>query len=174
MSDPTIPAYQALLYAVVRGTNAQLVYEIGVRNGYSTRAILEALDKTGGRLVSCDIADCQAVIQDEGLQRRWTFYQTTSKTFASMLSVWVAHADVIYIDSSHEYADVRADVIGMWPLLKVGGVMIMHDTLAFPDGSGRVLAWLQHRGAEAVNLPFTNGFGVIVKTQEGLLREIAT
>jgi len=65
MSDPTLPAYQALLYAIVRGTNAKLVYEIGVRQGFSTRAILEALSKTGGRLVSCDIVDCQAAIQDD-------------------------------------------------------------------------------------------------------------
>jgi len=163
MSDPTLPAYQALLYAVVRGVEAQLVYEIGVRDGYSTRAILEALNKTGGRLTSCDIADCQAVIQDADLQRRWTFFQTSSERFASLLS---KPADVIYIDGSHEHADVRADVIGMWPLLKVGGVMILHDTLSFPDGPGRVLTWLQHRGIEAVNLPFHNGFGIAHKTQE--------
>ena len=81
-------------------------------------------------------------------------------------------ADVVYIDGSHEYADVRADVVGMWPLLKVGGVMILHDTLSFPDGPGRVLTWLQHRGVEAVNLPFHNGFGVVHKTQERGLQEV--
>jgi len=163
MSDPTLPAYQSLLYAIIRGTEAQLVYEIGVRKGYSTAAILEALDKTGGRLTSCDIADCQAVIQDDRLRAGWTFQQMDSKRFAS---VHIAKADVIYIDGSHEPADVRADVIGMWPLLKVGGVMILHDTLSFPDGPGRVLAWLQHRGIEAINLPMINGMGLIHKTQE--------
>ena len=166
MSDPTLPAYQALLYAVVRGVGAQLVYEIGVRDGHSTRAILGALEKTGGRLVSCDIADCQAVIQDRDLRKRWTFFQTNSEGFATLLTV---PADVIYIDGSHKYADVRADVIGMWPLLKAGGVMILHDTLSCPDGPGRVLTWLQHRGIEAVNLPFKNGFGLIHKTQEGAI-----
>jgi len=168
MNDPTLPAYQSFLYAVVRGTEAQLVYEIGVRQGYSTVAILEALDKTGGYLVSCDVADCQAVIQDEGLQRRWAFFQSSSEGFPSLLSM---PADVIYIDGSHKYADVRADVIGMWPLLKVGGVMILHDTLSFPNGPGRVLAWLQHRGIEAINLNMINGMGLIHKTQEGLLQE---
>ena len=169
MKDPTLPAYQALLYALVRGTEAQLVYEIGVRNGYSTRAILEALDKTGGRLISCDVADCELAIQDHDLRARWSFYQTDSKRFASALAV---PADVIYIDGSHEYADVRADVIGMWPLLKVGGVMILHDTLAYPDGPGRVLAWLQHRGIEAISLPMINGMGLIHKTQGMLLVDV--
>ena len=156
MSDPTIPAYQALLYAIVRGTEAQLVYEIGVRDGYSTRAILEALNKTGGLLVSCDTEDCGDVIQDDKLRARWTFCWIDSKRFASGRG---EPADVIYVDGSH-------NVIGMWPLLKVGGVMILHDTLAFPDGPGRVLTWLQHRGIEAVNLPFHNGFGIVHKTQE--------
>ncbi len=181
-SDPTIPAYQALLYAIVRGTEAQLVYEIGVRDGYSTRAILEALDKTGGRLVSCDIADCQAVIQDEDLRQRWTFWHGTSEDMLYRESwretprtrkLLRIEADVIYIDGSHEHADVKADVVGMWPLLKVGGVMILHDTLAFPDGPGRVLTWLQHRGIEAINLPFRNGFGVVHKTQEVLLDDVS-
>lgn len=168
MSDPTLPAYRALLSAIVLGVGAQLVYEIGVRDGHSTRAILEALDETGGELLSCDTGNYGDAIQDEKLRHRWLFIRSNAKHFISLL---YKLADIIYIDGSHEYADVRADVIGMWPLLKVGGVMILHDTLAYPGGPGRVLTWLQHKGIEAINLPFKNGFGLIHKTQERGLNE---
>lgn len=151
-------AYRALLYALTLGLDAQLVYEVGVRRGHSTRAILKALVKTGGRLVSCDIEDCGAVVQDDALQSRWTFYHTSSERFATLLSI---PADMIYVDGSHQYLDVRGDVVRLWPLLKPGGLMVLHDTDL--PGPGRVLTKLSHRGLEVVELPFARGFGLIHK-----------
>lgn len=167
MSDPSLPGYQSLLSAIVLGINAQLVYEIGVGKGYSTVAILTALTETGGRLASCDIEDCQGVIPREK-RANWSFYRCFSEEFIELVD---RPADVVYIDGSHEYANVRADVLGMWPLLKMGGVMILHDTTSRPDGPGRVLTWLQHRSIEAINIPTVNGFGIAIKNVEGLLLE---
>lgn len=40
-------------------------------------------------------------------------------------------AQLIYIDASHDYVDVRDDLIHFWPLLSPGGVMFGDDYTAF-------------------------------------------
>ena len=160
-SDLAGEAYKNLLYTLTLGLEAQLVYEVGVRRGRSTEAILKALVKTGGRLVSCDIEDCAFVIQDLELRVRWTFYHMDSAKFATL---WQKPGDMIYIDGSHEYPDVWGDVTGLWPRLKVGGLMVLHDTDL--PGPGRVLTKLSHLGLEVVELPFARRFGIVHKRRE--------
>ena len=153
-------AYNVLLYALTLGLEAQLVYEVGVRSGNSTQAILKALVKTGGRLVSCDIKNCGSVVRDAAQQARWTFHQIDSRRFPELLT---GQADMIYVDGSHELPDVQGDVQRLWPLLKVGGLLVLHDTDL--EGPGRVLEQLRSDGLGAVELPFARGFGLIHKRQ---------
>lgn len=40
---------------------------------------------------------------------------------------------LILIDGSHEYDNVRADLINAWKLLSVGGVLIVDDYIGFPE-----------------------------------------
>lgn len=161
-------AYEEFLYKKTLETNAQLVYEVGVREGYSTRAILQALEQTGGRLVSCDIEDCSHVWCDglrglESRPRRWTFIQIDSIHFPAYLD---EKADMIYIDGDHSYGAVRSDVVGLWPLLKIGGLMVLDDTQAFPHGPGEIIKRLSEAGLDARSEPVANGFGLIHKREK--------
>lgn len=162
-ADLAAEAYASLLYALTLGMEAQLVYEVGVRRGHSTRAILKALVKTGGRLVSCDIEDCGAVIEEADLRARWMFYHMDSAKFAT---VWERQpADMVYVDGSHEFLDVWGDAVRLWPLLRVGGLMVLHDTDL--TGPGRALTKLSHLGLEVVELPFARRFGLVHKRRQG-------
>jgi len=163
-SDLAGEAYRDLLYALTLGLEAQLVYEVGVRRGRSTRAILEALVKTGGRLVSCDIEDCGTVIDEADLRARWTFHWMDSGQFPGVLT---EQAEIVYIDGSHKFLDVWGDSVRLWPLLKVGGLMVLHDTDL--PGPGRALTKLSHLGLEVVELPFARRFGLVHKRLEGVL-----
>jgi len=147
--------YEEFLYTKTLEMNAQLVYEVGVCHGYSTKAILGALEQTGGRLVSCDVDDCRVTDSP-----RWTFIQTNSADFIAHLD---AEADMIYVDGDHSYGSVLSDVIGLWPLLKVGGLMILDDTVNFP-GPREVMAHLRDAGLETTG-PFENTFGLLFKRE---------
>ena len=50
---------------------------------------------------------------------------------------WLWHhdirADLIYLDGSHDYNDVRADIDTYWPLLRRGGVLLGDDFESFAD-----------------------------------------
>lgn len=152
--------YALTLFTLVWGLEAQLVYEIGVSIGQSTTLILTALGKTGGQLVSCDIANCSSVIADHELAQRWTFHQMTSLDFLAMLN---QPAQMIYIDGDHGFTGVRHEVRAAWPLLQVGGLIVLHDTRPESLGPGRVLQMVRREGIEALELPYGQGFGLIHK-----------
>ena len=134
-----------------------MVYEVGVREGYSTQSILQALEQTGGRLISCDIEEFRPVSS-----ARWTFIRTDSAQFPTYLD---EQADMIYIDGDHSYGVVRRDVVGLWPLLKAGGLMILDDTQTFPLGPGEIIKQLYAAGLDAYSEPVANGFGIIRKRE---------
>jgi len=57
---------------------------------------------------------------------------------AEVLTHYGLKADLIYIDASHEYEPVKADITAFWPLLNDGGIMIGDDYL--PNWPGVVRA----------------------------------
>jgi len=155
-------AYEEFLYKKALEMNAQLVYEVGVREGYSTVAILQALEQTGGRMISCDIQDYRQNIHAGRpiVSDRWTFIQIDSIHFPAYLD---EEADMIYIDGDHSYGAVRSDVIKLWPFLKVGGQMVLDDVQTFPHGPGEIMKRLQGAGLDAYSEPVANTFGIIHK-----------
>jgi predicted O-methyltransferase YrrM len=50
-----------------------------------------------------------------------------STVAAKVLSRMKFQADLIYIDGSHEYLDVKRDAEDYWPLLRSGGIMLFDD-----------------------------------------------
>ena len=50
-----------------------------------------------------------------------------SSVAAAVLKRKALLADVVYIDGSHEYADVKRDLEGYWPLVRPGGVLFGDD-----------------------------------------------
>ena len=48
-----------LLYSIVLGMETKSAFEFGA--GFSSRVILKALQKTGGRLISCEMRDIESV-----------------------------------------------------------------------------------------------------------------
>lgn len=53
--------------------------------------------------------------------------------------------DVIYIDASHEYKNVRQDLEAWWPLLRPGGVMFGDDYIVGCPGVIRAACeWAEH------------------------------
>jgi len=161
VEDKHLGTYNAFLFTLALGLEPKLIYEIGVSIGSSTNAFLMALKRSGGRLVSCDIhKEWEESVIDPDLRKRWTFVHGKASDFAQGLTEM---ANLIYIDGHHNYLEVRINAIDMWPLLKVGGYMVLHDTLYMPEGPGKVFRGIRDQCGEAMEMTFSYGFGIIRK-----------
>jgi hypothetical protein len=115
----------------------RLIVELGTRGGLSTRALLAAADVTNAHLLSIDIEDCSGVDVPLPLKTRWTFIQGDDVEFAGRpFEQFCAKrglppsADVVFIDTSHEYQHTKAELAAWLPRLGPDGVMLFHDTNA--------------------------------------------
>lgn len=106
------------------------VIELGVRGGNSTAAFLAAVEKHGGHVWSVDIAPPDV---PWGPHPQWTFIHGDDLRVADELPDGV---DVVFIDTSHHYAQTLAELETYVPKLRPGGVVLLHDVeLERPEGS---------------------------------------
>ena len=154
--------YICLLYGLALGIEAKLIYEVGVSAGMSTHALLCAVEKTGGKMVSCDIVDYDNAVVDPELRKHWQFLHMTS---VEMAATNRAQADLIYIDGGHEYDSVFYDQRLFWPLLRRNGLMVFHDWKSVPSGPGRVCLDMSKHGMEIVLIPTLHGIAIARKRE---------
>jgi predicted O-methyltransferase YrrM len=112
----------------------RLIVELGTRGGVSTRALLAAAEAADAHLLSVDIEDC-AVELPPRLKARWTFVRADDLAFAGQpFEEFCAArklppaAEVIFVDTSHEYRHTKAEIERWMPRLAPTGVMMFHDT----------------------------------------------
>ncbi len=109
--------------------------EIGVQYGKSAAiAIFSAIE--GVNIYLCDIMDLgvdtklnrfsrKDYFELEGLDKKSTFILGDSKKVAK---TWdKGELSLIFIDGDHFYGAVKSDILGWFPHLKNGGVMLFHD-----------------------------------------------
>jgi len=119
-----------ILYETAKKLNAQTIIELGVGGGHSSLAFLAACAKTGGHLWSADIQPCfraRKTILDFHLSKFWTFIQQDSLKLARTLMI-PAKADIIFIDTNHQYEQTRKEILFYEPFLRNDGVMLLHDS----------------------------------------------
>jgi predicted O-methyltransferase YrrM len=85
----------------------QVIVEFGVRGGVSTWALLDGLPETG-RLYSVDILDCVVPPRVSG-DLRWTFIVGDDRD-PKVQARLPDHADLVFIDTSHEYEHTVAEL----------------------------------------------------------------
>lgn len=83
-----------LFYNTCLQLNAQVILELGVRGGESTKAFIEACKITHGTLISVDIVNCSNVSNWPG----WTFIQADSRSLDINKTI-----DVLLLDTEHTY-----------------------------------------------------------------------
>jgi len=154
--------YYPLLYSLVIGMGAQRVFEFGT--GESTEVLLSALRQTDGVLYSCSPSGKEPSYADA---RHWVHYPTLSEHALRALPPEVCF-DLVLHDGSHSAAVVEADLIGILPRVKRGGLILLHDTLHSYVGaqvrSGlreALLSDLLDGATTTITLPFAFGLTVI-------------
>lgn len=104
------------------------VLEIGVREGFSTTALLAGIyENGGGHLYSVDKDDCGGLLSDP----RWTFIQANSATEPERIldatkmssnGLWI---DLLFVDGDHTFQGCLADLTNFGKYAKV---IAIHDT----------------------------------------------
>jgi len=110
-----------LLAGLVIAADAQLVFEIGTGVLNSTKAFLYGLEKTGGRIVSCD----PVKEWNNFTHPQFEFLQARSNEIAS---TWNRQIDILFIDGDHRYGQVLFDYKTFAPFVKKNGLIIFHDS----------------------------------------------
>lgn len=155
------------LYNLVIELQAKKVLELGVNTGESTIALLEAVAATDGKLISVDINDLpntRAMLEGYGLAGRWDFRIMDDLKFGAE---WPQDQkfDLIFIDTSHKYEHTKKEIELFEPLLRPGGVMVFHDTVAFYGGVQRPINQFRNgkKGWAYKNSKNCNGLGILRK-----------
>lgn len=128
------------LHDLVIETNAKRVLELGVNTGVSTSAWLHALEKTGGYLVSMDIAEPRIRPEIRFLwgEQIWICYVHDDLQFDPGLD----SVDILFIDTSHTYRQTLAELQKFGPLVRKGGCIVLHDDISCPDQHRATNHWL--------------------------------
>lgn len=123
------------LWSIARFLPARRIVEIGVDDGSSTYPLLLAAVENGGFLTSIDMAHCvsarRRIAEDPPLAAHWRFIQGDSKAVAAdfFTPLDVRDIDLILIDGDHSPEGVRGDWLGWSPLVRVGGLVVLHDAM---------------------------------------------
>lgn len=152
-----------ILFSLAFGLGAKKVLEIGTRDGCSTLALLAALEKTNGKLVSIDINDCPIArkrIEACGLSSHWHFIKGHSDDVVSAASSF-GPFDILFIDANHSYEQCRKDFNNYSKMLAPAGFVALHDPILFSGGVGRVVSELRASYSEILTLPYCNGLTIV-------------
>lgn len=135
------------------------VLETGTNAGYSAACIARGLLDAGGtgRLVTVDLRETPHIFRGSEVEHLIAFVNAHS-LYVSPDSLLRAAGDakqfdMLVLDSDHRYGSLVGEINRFGPLLSVGGIMVLHDTMVY-DGLGLVVRELTASGAfEVVNLP---------------------
>ena len=143
------PADVDLLYNLVRHLPAVRVLETGVANGWSSLAVLAAMEDRGrGELVSTDMPYAKmnneawvGCAVQESLRHRWTLYRLPDRDGLPKALKKLGSLDLAHHDSDKSYGGRMYVYEACWPAIRAGGALLsddIEDNFAFRDFAKRV------------------------------------
>ncbi|MFC3383656.1 class I SAM-dependent methyltransferase [Couchioplanes azureus] len=164
-----------ITYLLIREERPATVVEIGSLHGWSTTWILRALrDNRAGALVTHDLIDTARHHVPAGLaEGRWTFVPGDVRETLRGHRHGIDH---LFIDAAHTASFARWFVGGLFPTLRAGTPVSVHDVFhgrrPWPISEGRVvLSWLADNGAGYFT-PSRRAAAVVNRELEDLKRRL--
>jgi hypothetical protein len=130
------PGMLRAIWCLVRHLRPTNIVETGVARGFTSRVILEALERNqSGHLWSIDLPPVQApelhaqigAAVEDRLRPRWTFVRGTSRQRLPPLLRKLGYIDLFVHDSRHTEENVRFELSSAWPALRPGGAVVADD-----------------------------------------------
>ena len=143
---------------IVETTRPHVTVDLGVDHGFSTLVLAQP---GFGTVYGIDTnAHTMDYARRMALELGIVNANFINSKFDEVATTWTRPVDILHIDGNHDYASVRNDFDTWVPMLRPGGILLMHDIDAFKDGPGRVFnetdwpKWCIHN---------YNGLGVLTK-----------
>lgn len=135
--------FATMVYALVRNLRPTVIVEVGSAYGKSTCFFAAALQRNGkGTLFSIDphsptnwndgnaAEDTFEIVHNRLRELRLAKFVEQMRMLSSQaIQSWDKPIDLLLLDGSHTYEDVRADFLGFMPHIKNGGFVLFHDTM---------------------------------------------
>jgi predicted O-methyltransferase YrrM len=150
LAGSDMAAHMPTLYLLARQWSFGPVVEIGVGRGWSTVSLLAGTLDGGGRLVSYDTAPSakESAIAAMGIPAAdprlapWEFRARNSVDGAGdfadgSVALW-------FLDTTHTYADTRAELAAWLPKIHPAGLMCGHDYLLHQHPAWSTLSGVHH------------------------------
>jgi len=104
------------------------ILEFGVKEGRSTKLLLDYCNKNNGELFSVDIEDYSNLFSD----KNWHFIKSRDDNFGYLKSKIPNKLDLIYLDSLHEAKHVEKIFYYYFDYLKIDGIFFIDDISWIP------------------------------------------
>lgn len=104
------------------------ILEFGVKEGRSTKLLLDYCNKNNGELFSVDIEDYSNLFSD----KNWHFIKSRDDNFEHLKSKIPNKLDLIYLDSLHEAKHVEKIFYYYFDYLKIDGIFFIDDISWIP------------------------------------------
>ena len=143
----------------IKLVGARTVLETGTNAGYSTARIACGLRYNGNDSIvyTFDIGPAEHIFLGTELEKYVKFIQGSSleAEFDNTIEL-----DLMILDSDHTYDTIIKEIIRFEPQLKVGGTMLLHDSIYF-DGVGHaVIQLMKSDRFEVITLPTPRDNGI--------------
>ena len=178
-------------YDLMREFAPTVFVELGVKQGESYFAFCQsaAENKINVRCYGIDSwqGDIQTGKLDPEIQREATDYNWRYSSFSELKAMLFAEAladfpdasiDLLHIDGTHTYEDVKADFESWLPKMSPNGIILLHDVLVRDRGFGVWRLWEEiTREGNSFLFDFGHGLGVWKKqsvrsTDSSLVRRL--
>ena len=123
------------IWCLVRHMQPRHVVETGVAHGFTSRFILEAMERNGfGKLWSIDLPPLDpgmrsriGIAVTDNLRHRWNLIAGSSRRELPPLLQHLGTIDMFVHDSLHTEANVRFEMEAAWRCLSPGGALVVDD-----------------------------------------------
>jgi len=120
-----------ILYDEAVKLNAKIMIDLGVGSyAGTTKGLLLACITTEGHVWSVDVKNhlkARESVDVLGLSKYWTYVIMDDLEFVKRWEPWCA-VDIVVIDTTHTYEQTLKELEAYAPLVRVGGLIFLHDT----------------------------------------------
>lgn len=145
----SINKHLPVIYSLAAGLNAKRALDLGI--GSTTRTLRAAMAQTGGKIHSCDIdrARFEPLLSES--YPDWEIHLCDSETFLRRME---PPFDFCMHDAAHDYAQTKADLSLIFPMMRQFALVCVHDTQH--EECGREMTAALHEAARDYKVSYTH------------------
>jgi len=146
--------------SIIQLVRPKVIIETGTNSGYSTSLIAAGLRSycEDGIVYTIDIGVSEHLFKKTELEENIKFMKGSSLEVPFDQEIV---ADMLVLDSDHSYDTIIKEIIRFEPMLKAGGLMLLHDSIYYDGVAHAVYALMKSTRFEVITLPTprTHGCG---------------